>query len=98
MADDHDVALQDGLVFQSMTADSPTPLDVDADLLTWRLFMPNGREYTSFGGTSAATPIVAGPVLRTVIWGADQVVSTEPRPTTSRLPPAAAGQPRWRPM
>ncbi len=51
VAYDHDVALDDGLVFQSMTAQSPRPIDVESDLLTWRLFMPDGRTYTSFGGT-----------------------------------------------
>ncbi len=48
---DHDVKLSSGLVFDDWTLSSPVPLDVKADLLTWRVYPPANLEYVGVGGT-----------------------------------------------
>ena len=46
---DHEVE-RGGLLFGSVRAESPKPLRVSSDLLTWRVLVPRDREYTAFGG------------------------------------------------
>ncbi|MHC5011078.1 MAG: hypothetical protein ACYTG6_09035, partial [Planctomycetota bacterium] len=40
-----------GALFETTHITSPIPLQVTADLLTWRVYMPEGRAYTSLGGS-----------------------------------------------
>jgi hypothetical protein len=47
---DHDVE-RGGALFDDVRLVSPVPVDVKSDVLTWRVFVPEGRRYTSFGGT-----------------------------------------------
>jgi len=47
---DHDVA-RDGALFSDVRLVTPEPLEVKSDILTWRVFMPDGPVYTSFGGS-----------------------------------------------
>ena len=47
---EHDVDRR-GWIFQTVEAASPTPKDASYDLLTWRVFLPDDRVYTSFGGS-----------------------------------------------
>jgi|GEM_PF-6921859 len=48
---DHDVD-RGGLLFEQVRLESPVPVGVTSDLLTWRVFMPKGseREVVGFGG------------------------------------------------
>ncbi len=51
LAYDHDVERSSTLGFATTRAVSPVAEDVTADLLTWRVFAPADRTYTSFGGS-----------------------------------------------
>jgi hypothetical protein len=46
---DHEIG-RDGTLFREVAVDSPRPLKVTSDLLTWRVYVPKGRTYTSFRG------------------------------------------------
>ncbi len=47
---DHDVE-RSGTAFEDVRLVSPVPIDVKSDILTWRVWMPDGPVYTSFGGS-----------------------------------------------
>jgi len=49
---DHEVE-RSGAMFETLTIASPEPLDANSDILTWRVFVPSDREYTSFDGSVA---------------------------------------------
>lgn len=50
LAYDHDVERSSSLGFDTVRVESPLPLRVTADLLTWRVFGPQDRTFTCFGG------------------------------------------------
>ena len=47
---DHDVE-RSGAAFEDVRLQTPEPIDANADILTWRVMMPDERQYTSFGGS-----------------------------------------------
>ncbi len=48
---DHDIE-RGGAMFESVRLVTPEPQGVKSDVLTWRVIMPEGRVYTSFGGSA----------------------------------------------
>lgn len=50
LAYDHEVARSGGL-FETVRVVAPHALRAHADLLTWRVFLPSGREVVGFGGS-----------------------------------------------
>ncbi len=48
---DHDIRTSSLLHEETWHMDSPVPENVTADLLTWRVYLPEDREVTSTGGT-----------------------------------------------
>jgi hypothetical protein len=48
---DHDVEWT-GALFRTVRIESPEPIKVTGDLLTWRVYVPDDLEYTSFEGTA----------------------------------------------
>ncbi len=49
---DHEVE-RSGAMFETLTIASPEPMAAKSDILTWRVFVPIDREYTSFAGSVA---------------------------------------------
>lgn len=48
---DHEIERSSALFYETTTLQSPVATDVVADLLTWRVFVPEDRVYTSFDGS-----------------------------------------------
>lgn len=78
---EHDVE-RDGSVFRRVRARSPEPIDVDADLLTWHVYLPDDDPVSAFGGsvTPAKAP-TSWAARRLAGWGEGLVHRPEGRPT-----------------
>ena len=73
---DHDVD-RGGALFETVRLASPIPKDVKSDILTWRVFVPAERTYTSFGGSVEPVKEDASWAYRT-LYGLTAILDSAP--------------------